>query len=493
MSGQAYFAITPKVAMAGALIHVSLSVGPVSAYLDATFDALINFHPLHYIVEFSISVGVECQIDIWFIHIHVSVHIGADLHIEGPEFGGYAQFVTSNVSSSRTRLTSDIYSVDFWFFGFDIAFGAQQGLPPALELLEFWKTTHQPGPATTGRQDNDPNPIQSLLLYDSDFVQGTSVGTLEPANSNAAFKFILQSGNVPQPPAPATAPSSTEPPPNVPSTGAGAAWHVKGGDFSVGITTEFALTAVILSGTDEENNGPVSLPDKSSPAETVFARPMHVTESLSSTLTVTVSRRMPDKSLAVVGGWQEVAFIKKAVPTALWAPYESKLDVARLNPRDAPPPDLLNASNATRPQAMGVTLSAPKPTLSIAHIPKFKATAAAKQEVLSWNIPDLEAPQSRFLASPLTDQQKKMNPPARWDDITNTWNGLDNVNKEIVSDAEIGILALAATRVFGWDVAKPDAASKDVTTKPWLLNGLIPKTLANGLKDFYLDLPRIAM
>jgi hypothetical protein len=91
MLGQSYFAITPKAAMAGALIHVSLSVGPVSAYLDASFDALINFHPFHYIVEFSVSVGVECSIDIWFIHIHISAHIGADLQIRGPEFGGIAQ------------------------------------------------------------------------------------------------------------------------------------------------------------------------------------------------------------------------------------------------------------------------------------------------------------------------------------------------------------------------------------------------------------------
>ena len=38
--GQSYFAIMPKVAMGGAMVHVSLSVGPVSAYLDASFDAL---------------------------------------------------------------------------------------------------------------------------------------------------------------------------------------------------------------------------------------------------------------------------------------------------------------------------------------------------------------------------------------------------------------------------------------------------------------------
>ena len=90
VTGEAYFAITPKVTMGGAMIHVSLSVGIVSAWLDAAFDALVNLHPLHYTVDFTISVGVECDIDIWFIHIHISVSVGADLHIEGPEFGGNA-------------------------------------------------------------------------------------------------------------------------------------------------------------------------------------------------------------------------------------------------------------------------------------------------------------------------------------------------------------------------------------------------------------------
>lgn len=90
VTGEAYFAVTPKVAMGGAMIHVSLSVGIITAWLDAAFDALVNFHPLHYTTTFDISVGVSCDIDIWFIHIHISVSIGAQLHIEGPEFGGWA-------------------------------------------------------------------------------------------------------------------------------------------------------------------------------------------------------------------------------------------------------------------------------------------------------------------------------------------------------------------------------------------------------------------
>jgi hypothetical protein len=73
------------------MLHASMSVGPISAWLDAAFDALVNFHPLYYIVDFSVSIGVEFHLDIGLIHIHVSASVSAELHIEGPQFGGVAQ------------------------------------------------------------------------------------------------------------------------------------------------------------------------------------------------------------------------------------------------------------------------------------------------------------------------------------------------------------------------------------------------------------------
>lgn len=91
VTGETYFAITPKVAMGGALIHVTLTVGPVSAWLDAEFDALVNFHPLHYLVEFHVAVGVSFDGDVGLTHIHISATVGAWLEIQGPAFGGTAQ------------------------------------------------------------------------------------------------------------------------------------------------------------------------------------------------------------------------------------------------------------------------------------------------------------------------------------------------------------------------------------------------------------------
>jgi hypothetical protein len=61
--GQAYVAVTPKCAMVGGLLHMSLGVGPVSAYLDLVFDAFINFKSFYFKAQVSVSVGVECDID----------------------------------------------------------------------------------------------------------------------------------------------------------------------------------------------------------------------------------------------------------------------------------------------------------------------------------------------------------------------------------------------------------------------------------------------
>jgi hypothetical protein len=60
--GTGYLAVTPKCAMAGGSLHMSMSVGPVSAYFDVVFDAFINFKPFYFKAYVSLSVGIECDI-----------------------------------------------------------------------------------------------------------------------------------------------------------------------------------------------------------------------------------------------------------------------------------------------------------------------------------------------------------------------------------------------------------------------------------------------
>jgi hypothetical protein len=93
-------------------------------------DAYINVKPFHFHAYIGLGVGVECDIDILFIHIHVSVHLGADLILWGPhDFGGWAH-------------------VDFWFFGFDISFGADENADAKkpISLDDFLALVRTPGP-----------------------------------------------------------------------------------------------------------------------------------------------------------------------------------------------------------------------------------------------------------------------------------------------------------------------------------------------------------
>ena len=51
---------------------------------------MVVFEPMHYWVDMHIEVGVECRIPMLVCTITIRISIGAELHIEGPEFGGSA-------------------------------------------------------------------------------------------------------------------------------------------------------------------------------------------------------------------------------------------------------------------------------------------------------------------------------------------------------------------------------------------------------------------
>jgi hypothetical protein len=74
--------------MGGALIHASIHLGPLDAWLDAPPDCLINFRPLYYLTEYHLSVRVCSQLDLLFVHKNICVAIGACLRIQEQQFGG---------------------------------------------------------------------------------------------------------------------------------------------------------------------------------------------------------------------------------------------------------------------------------------------------------------------------------------------------------------------------------------------------------------------
>lgn len=120
--GQAYFALTPAMLMAGLRFTATFETGPVKAWFDAGVDFLISWAPFHYQAHAWVTIG--CSVDLGLFTL--SVQIGADLQIWGPAFGGQAL-------------------VDLDVISFTIAFGAPR-TPPAPIGWTTFATSFLPPP-----------------------------------------------------------------------------------------------------------------------------------------------------------------------------------------------------------------------------------------------------------------------------------------------------------------------------------------------------------
>lgn len=116
--GQSYFALTGNALMAGFGIHATWDLGPIHAWFDAGVDFLIGWKPFHYIADAYVDVGVSLVIKVLFVHVRITIHVGIDLVIWGPSFGGKGRVHLSIIS-------------------FTIHFGADQKLPPPVEWSDF--------------------------------------------------------------------------------------------------------------------------------------------------------------------------------------------------------------------------------------------------------------------------------------------------------------------------------------------------------------------
>lgn len=113
VTGQAYFALTPGMFMAGMRMTATFEAGPIKAWFDAGVDFLIAWAPFHYQADAWVTIG--CSVDLGLYVL--SVQVGADLRVWGPEFGGVAK-------------------VDLAVVSFTISFGADPAPPGPVG----WKT-----------------------------------------------------------------------------------------------------------------------------------------------------------------------------------------------------------------------------------------------------------------------------------------------------------------------------------------------------------------
>jgi hypothetical protein len=124
LNGDAYFALTASALMVGGHLEANWRGGPVHAWFKVGADFLIAWKPYHYDISVYVSLGAEVTFELFGTQ-HITVEIGANLHIWGPEFSGEA-------------------TIHLWIISFTISFGAGAALKPeAIKWPEF-KTSFLP-------------------------------------------------------------------------------------------------------------------------------------------------------------------------------------------------------------------------------------------------------------------------------------------------------------------------------------------------------------
>lgn len=117
IKGGAYFAMTGNALMAGGFLDVNWDSGDLRAWFKASADFLIRYKPFHYEVDLSLEIGASVTIHFFGTH-HLTVELGADLHLSGPEFSGVA-------------------NLHIWVASFTIAFGDGPAAPQPIDWTTF--------------------------------------------------------------------------------------------------------------------------------------------------------------------------------------------------------------------------------------------------------------------------------------------------------------------------------------------------------------------
>ncbi|WP_136442385.1 DUF6603 domain-containing protein [Pacificoceanicola onchidii] len=131
IKGQTYFALLPHMLMAGLEIDAVWKSGPIKAWFSAGVDFLLGWRPFHYEASAFIHIGASFTLDLLFTSVDITIHVGVDLDIWGPKFGGKA-------------------TVDLDIISFTIHFGADKTIDH-VDWLQFRQSFLPGGEATGGK------------------------------------------------------------------------------------------------------------------------------------------------------------------------------------------------------------------------------------------------------------------------------------------------------------------------------------------------------
>lgn len=260
ITGEGYFAITPKVCMGGGRLSAVFNQGLLHAWLTAYADFLIEYHPFSILAVIGLSVGVKFTLDLLFICIEIGVSIGAQLTLWGTPFGG------------------EVY-VDFYIFGFTVGFGDSKQ-EQAISMDEFVELLTQVPDADAFASSSSSSALVDKLHVIS-VERGLNVDKAGPGDSQ------------------------TKP---------GDIWEVQRGGFSFRVQSRVPLQAIDATARIfprvEVNNGQRTAVSSSAP---FYAKPMHLQSQLESQMTVTVSESDGEPIKFIL---QET--VTKQLPLALW-------------------------------------------------------------------------------------------------------------------------------------------------------------------------------
>ncbi|KAK0615568.1 hypothetical protein B0T17DRAFT_619207 [Bombardia bombarda] len=458
ITGEAYFAVTPNVCMAGGRLHAALTLGGLSAWFDAFLDFLVNFEPFYFKGTASIAVGIRYTMDLWICTIRISAEIGATLSVTGPPFAG-------NVH------------VDFWVFGFDIGFGTPAPPPSRLSIDAFWDLALKSS-SSSGKN----------LGLSADLLAGRGAAATV-AEREPAFLITCQGGLEPEGKEVASGKSDSIVPSSHtlddPPKPAGKPWVVRAGKFSFLVTFRFAVNDAKLEknhrGTKGEKPQDIPIPAES---QSIYARPMQLYEGLSSKCTVLVHQEAHHAvalrqetipgSVRIYESWAkrewEVQAVQKPVERSLWDQYNPNLDpLVSGNKVGA----LLTGDKPTMPLVMAVSIKPPTPQLAPDEELKFNVVEDMKQPVLSSKLPKFP-PADEGGALPAWSPQPEK---TTWKDVQDKWKG-----KSEGDDVPERAVDIWAKRL---GLVTADGKSK--------ITGKRPKVLIENFKTRVPALPMIAM
>jgi hypothetical protein len=117
IKGDAYYALCSHAFMVGGHLEATYHSGAFTASFKAGADFLISWKPYHYDAHIYVDINASYTYHFFGTH-HISVGLGADIHLSGPEFGGTAK-------------------VHIWVVSISVDFGQGMGAPKPISWNDF--------------------------------------------------------------------------------------------------------------------------------------------------------------------------------------------------------------------------------------------------------------------------------------------------------------------------------------------------------------------